>query len=87
MPTTLPRWNQRPSWGCDPTSRIAAVRLSVDPLSYFESAAADGRFRLIHRTDLAAVLIFSTVGLAVSIFLNLLLTLSQETTSLLTQFG
>jgi len=87
MPTTLPRWNQRPSWGCGPTSRIAVMRLSVDPPSYYGSAAADGRLRPIHRPDLAAVLIFSSVGLVASIFLNLLLTLSQETASLLTQFG
>ena len=87
MPTTLPRRNQRSSGGCHPTSRIALRRWYVDPLAYFESAAADGHFRLIHRTDLATVLIFSTVGLVVSISLNLLLTFSQQTSSLLAQFG
>jgi hypothetical protein len=63
------------------------MRLSVDPLPYYERVAADGRFRVVHRPDFAAVLAFSTVGLVVSICLNPLLSLSQEATSLLAQLG
>lgn len=87
MPTTLPRWNRRPSLGCDRTSQIAVMRISVDPLAYYETRAADGRFRVIHSPNFAAVLIFSIVGLVVSICLSPLLALSQDAASLLAQFG
>jgi hypothetical protein len=49
--------------------------------------ASAGRWRLTRSPDVAAVLIFSAVGLLASICLQLLLPVAQETAFLLAQFG
>lgn len=86
MRTTLSHWNLTPALGRDPTSHVAVMPLSADPpLDY--SMAAAGHSRPIRSPDFTGVLIFSVIGLVVSIGLSLLLPLSQETASFFAQFG
>jgi len=87
MPTTVTRRNQRFSFADDTTSHIAVMPLRAAAPAHYAVMASAGRWRLTRSPDVAAVLIFSAVGLLASICLQLLLPVAQETAFLLAQFG